>query len=109
MIFVVRSKSSGNEYTVQVFPTSDGPVITCDCPAGENGQYCKHRFSLISGDESEVVKSDAPVTEIAALVRGSRLEEAIAAMHRQETVVKKAQADLRAIKKTVAKAMLGRG
>ncbi|WP_417607082.1 SWIM zinc finger family protein [Primorskyibacter flagellatus] len=72
MNFVVRSKSSGNEYNVQVYSTDDGPVITCDCPAGENGQYCKHRFALISGDEREVVEADAQVREIAALVAGSR-------------------------------------
>lgn len=108
MNFVVRSKSSGNEYNVQVYSTEDGPVITCDCPAGENGQYCKHRFALISGDEREVVEADAQVSEIAALVAGSRLEAAIDAMHKQEAVVKKAQADLRAIKKSVASAMLGR-
>jgi len=110
MNFVVQSKSSGNEYTVQVFATEDGPVITCDCPAGENGQYCKHRLALISGDESEVVEvveADAPVGEIAKLFAGSRLEAAISAMYKQEAVVKKAQADLRAIKKTVANAMLG--
>jgi len=108
MNFVVRSKSSGNEYNVQVYSTEDGPVITCDCPAGENGQYCKHRFALISGDESEVVEADAPVSEIVKLVAGSRIEAAINAMHKQEAVVKKAQADLKAIKKTVANAMLGR-
>lgn len=83
-------------------------MITCDCPAGENGQYCKHRFALISGDKREVIKADAPVGEIAKLVAGSRLEAAIDAMHKQEAVVKKAQADLCAIKKTVASAMLGR-
>jgi hypothetical protein len=48
------------------------------------------------------------VSEIAALVAGSRLEAAIDAMHKQEAVVKKAQADLRAIKKSVTSAMLGR-
>lgn len=104
MNFLVQSKSSGNEYNVQVYPTDDGPVITSDCPAGESGQYCRHGFAPISGDESEVGGADAPVSEIARLVAGSRLEAAIDAMHKQEAVVKKAQADLRAIKKSVASA-----
>lgn len=108
MNFVVKSKSSGNEYAVQVYETEDGPVITCNCPAGENGQYCKHRFALVSGDEREVIEAEAPVSEIAKFVAGSRLEAAIDAMHKQEAVVKKVQADLRAIKKSVASAMPGR-
>ncbi|SMX42437.1 hypothetical protein [Maliponia aquimaris] len=108
MKFVVRSKSSGSEYNVRVYSTEDGPVITCDCSAGENGQYCKHRFALISGDESEVVEAGAPVSEIVKLVAGSRIEAAINAMHKQDAVVKKAQAELKAIKKTVANVMLGR-
>lgn len=108
MKFLVKSKSSGKEYSVEVAETKDGPVITCDCPAGENGQYCKHRFALIAGDDREVIEADAPVSEIAKLLAGSRLEAALAAMQRQDAIVKKAQAGLRAIKKSVANAMLGR-
>lgn len=104
MNFLAQSKSSGNEYNVQVHPTDDGPVIASDSPVGENGQYCRHAFAPISGDESEVVGADAPVSKIAKPVAGSRLEATIDAMHKQEAVVKKAQADLRAIKKSVASA-----
>ena len=108
MKFLIKSRSSENEYAVHVYETDDGPVITCDCPAAENGQYCKHRLALISGDERDVIEADTPVSAVANLVEGSRLKAAIDAMHKQEAAVKKAQTELRALKKSVANAMLGR-
>ncbi len=109
MEYLVKSKSSGTEYLIEVFPTDDGPVITCTCPAGENGQYCKHRFALIRGDEKELVQSSHPVADLQAMVAGSRLEAAINEMLAQEKAVQREQSKLRSIKKAVARIMFGRG
>ena len=92
VLFVRRSATSLSAY--------------CSCPAGENGQYCKHRFNIIDGiakgivsgnvDDVKVVQSWLPGTDVeAALIRMRELET-------EEARIKKA---LSAAKKEVAKAM----
>lgn len=36
----------------------------CSCPAGENGQYCKHRFAILDGAENSLVSSNASDIQI---------------------------------------------
>jgi hypothetical protein len=105
--YLVKSKSSGTEYLIEVYPTDDGPIITCTCPAGQNGQFCKHRFGLIKGEEHELVRSSHPVFDLQNMVSGRRLEVAINEMVKQERIFQQAQSRLRSVKKSVARIILG--
>lgn len=107
MEFLVKSRSSGSEYTITVFDQGPNPVITCTCPAGANGQYCKHRFALIDGDDREVVESTHSVLDLAAVVAETPLAATIEYMREQERAVAAAQAELKRAKKKVAAAMRG--
>lgn len=105
--FLIKSKSSGSEYMVKAYFDGEHPVLTCSCPAGENGKYCKHRFALIEGDESEVVDASNSAAELAEALNGTALGATIAEMRDHERAVKAAQAELTKIKKRVASQMRG--
>jgi hypothetical protein len=46
--------SSGNgTYSVDFLTNDEGKLsVFCDCPAGEWGKFCKHKWRLLHGDES---------------------------------------------------------
>lgn len=109
MEFVIESRSSGNQYIVGVFAENGKPVMTCTCRAGEMGNFCKHRFTLIDGDYTEVIRSTHDPKEITTALAGSDLSTSISQMRDQEQTVKAAQAQLKTIKKDIARLMNGSG
>ena len=108
MEVIVRSSSSGNEYRIVVLQEQNGVSLSCNCPAGATGGYCKHRFALIDGNTQDVIEATGDVETIPSMVNGTELEAAINRMHDQERAIKDAQAELKQIKKTVGRVMLGR-
>lgn len=52
--FVVKG-SRGNEYTTTFKFDGVNLYAYCSCRAGEHGQYCKHRFAILQGDELSVI------------------------------------------------------
>lgn len=101
--------SAAEPYEI-VIGRSDGvPFALCSCPAGENGQHCKHRVGILLGEAAlcEGLNSD-DVASARAWLPGTALEVALLEVVAQEALVAKAQADLKAAKKRLANAMLGR-
>lgn len=78
----------------------------CTCPAGENGQYCKHRLAILGGDSSAIVSDNMDkVSLVSSWLSGTDLEEALALLldaEREHDIAKK---HLAVAKKNVAKAM----
>ena len=107
MEFLIKSRSSGSQYIVGVFEEGSKPVMTCTCPAGEMGNFCKHRIALIDGDFADIVRSTHDPKEIKPALAGSELSVSISRMRDQEQAIKAAQAELRGIKKGVARLMNG--
>jgi hypothetical protein len=78
----------------------------CNCKAGENGLYCKHRFAILSGDASRVVSANAgEVTVVAGWLKGSDVEAALGTVFEMEREMEAAKRRLSAAKKAVAIAM----
>lgn len=78
----------------------------CTCPAGQNGQYCKHRFNLLAGDTRKLVSDNADeVPTVLNWLSGSDVEAAIEKVHEAERVFLDAKAALSQAKKNVAIAM----
>jgi NAD-dependent DNA ligase len=107
MEVVIESASSGNRYKIIIQQEGDGISLSCNCPAGASGGFCKHRFALIDGDTKDVVEATGDVATIPSLVEGTELEVAINRMHDQERAIKDAHAELKQIKKMVGRVMLG--
>ena len=78
----------------------------CTCPAGENGQYCKHRFNILAGVTKGIVNlKEDDVNTVKNWLPGTDVEVAIEKMHMLEKEAEKIKLALATAKKEVAKAM----
>jgi hypothetical protein len=92
VIFVKRSESNLSVY--------------CSCPAGENGQYCKHRFSILDGHTKNIVSDNHDqVKLVQSWLSGTDVESALIQMRELEIKAAQIKKELSASKKAVAKAM----
>ena len=78
----------------------------CTCPAGDNGQYCKHRFRILDGLTTDIVSENLEqVKTIQSWLVGTDVEEALLTMRSIESEAIKIKKALASAKKEVAKAM----
>ncbi|MBE6442289.1 MAG: hypothetical protein E7022_08200 [Desulfovibrio desulfuricans] len=56
-VFTV-SGDSGHDYELSIGHSEDGMYFRCSCPAGQNGQLCKHRLRILQGDDSAMYYTD---------------------------------------------------
>lgn len=92
VVFVKRSESNLSAY--------------CSCPAGGNGQYCKHRFSILDGLTKNIVSNNLDqVKIIQSWLKGTDIESTLILMRELETKAAQIKRELSASKKAVAKAM----
>lgn len=57
-IILVKSSSSNKPYTVVVSSKETGLSVSCDCPAGKRGKYCKHKAAIILADDKILYDED---------------------------------------------------
>lgn len=78
----------------------------CTCPAGDNGQYCKHRFRILDGSTKNIVSgNEEEVATVTAWLPGTDVERAIQEMHRLESEHDRIKKELSDAKKRVAAAL----
>jgi uncharacterized Zn finger protein len=105
IVFEVKG-SAPEPYQVTFTKNENNINAFCTCPAGENGQYCKHRFAIMAGDAKAVVSSNRDqVTVVTSWLPGSDLEQAMMELAEAEHAHDKAKKRLTSAKKNVAKAM----
>ncbi len=98
--------SQGDPYRVTFERSGENLNAFCTCPAGSNGQYCKHRFALINGEFSSVQSANvADLQKLKILIKGTDLEFAYQELVRAENLHAEAKKALDAAKKKMAKAM----
>lgn len=103
--FLVQGSAS-EPYLVTFTKEGDNLNAFCTCPAGENGQYCKHRFGILSGSEKSIVSENkAQVPIIESWLPGSDVEAALMTLAEAEHEHDHAKKRLSLAKKGVAKAM----
>jgi uncharacterized Zn finger protein len=103
--FLVKGSAPG-PYQVTFTKTENNLNAFCTCPAGENGQYCKHRFDILSGSTNALVSENQNEVEIIrAWLPGSFIEETLKEMAQAEHESNLAGKRLSLAKKKVAKAM----
>lgn len=98
--------SSGDLYSIEVSRGSRGPLIDCNCQAGQNGQYCKHRFALLEGDTSKLLSGHEDIPALLTMVQNTELSATIARMRQLEAEAARIKAELSKAKKAVARAMM---
>lgn len=77
----------------------------CTCPAGENGQYCKHRIIILEGSNEGIISSNKDeVMIIKSWLRGTDVEAALMSLIDAQKQCEKAKIELSAAKKQLARA-----
>lgn len=79
----------------------------CNCPAGENGMYCKHRFRILAGSNEGIVSDNINDVDIVKnWVKGSDVEKALDEMHQAEADLEKMKKKVSALKKKLARTLI---
>jgi len=103
--FLVQG-SAPEPYQITFTKTQNNLNAFCTCPAGENGQYCKHRFGILSGNTKAIVSENQnDVAIIQSWLPGSDVEKALIEMTEAEHECDLAKKRLSLAKQIVAKSM----
>jgi uncharacterized Zn finger protein len=98
--------SQGDQYAVVFEVTGGTAKAFCTCQAGTNGQYCKHRFSIMDGDVSRLSSGNtADVVRLKDLMQGTDLAAAYVRVLQAEADCAAAKKELDAAKKACARIM----
>ena len=78
----------------------------CTCPAGDNGQYCKHRFATLGGKSTAIVSgNEHEVATVVGWLAGSDVEAAMKDLDQAERELERAKREVSRVKKLLAAAM----
>ena len=80
----------------------------CTCPAGQAGQYCKHRLSILAGSAAGVVSGNEPEVQLAvSWLKGSDVERRLHELHEAEQQLEAAKRVVTRAKQAVAQTLRG--
>ena len=104
LVFFVQG-SANNPYKV-TFQKNDGKLSAyCTCPAGDHGQFCKHRIKILGGITDGIVSPNQhDVVIMKSWLNGTDIEVAIVGVMEAEQQYEIAKNKLTAAKKLLAKA-----
>ena len=107
MIFRFRVQGSVDEpYDIAIERVGDSLRASCTCAAGQNGQYCKHRMSLLQGSIQGVVSGDLEaIPRLPALLDGSDVAAALGRLAESERQLEQAKRAVSAAKRAIAQAL----
>ena len=105
--FLVQG-SSPDPYEVE-FIRRDHTKLSayCNCAAGQNGQYCKHRMRILDGESQGVVSDNIDeVKLVASWLSGTDIAIAIQELKHLEGEADKIKKRISAAKKSLARALM---
>lgn len=103
-VFLVQG-SAKEPYKVTFQKDGNNLSAYCTCPAGDNGQYCKHRFNILGGITDGVVSANEPDVEVVtSWLTGTDVEAALNDVMNAEELFEIAKLKLSTAKKQLAKA-----
>jgi len=106
-IFFLVQGSEQEPYRVTFSRKGNNLTARCSCRAGQVGQYCKHRFSIMQGIADNVVSNNSEMVErIPQMVAGTDVHAAVSALADAETAVELAKKELSRRKKALARTMM---
>jgi uncharacterized Zn finger protein len=99
--------SSSTPYLVIFQKDGANLNASCSCAAGQNGQYCKHRISiLVDGSKEGVVSENVDqVAVVHSWLHGTDVEVALAELAEAELKLEAAKRAVSSLKKRVAQAL----
>jgi hypothetical protein len=102
--------SEGDVYEVAFTVISGKALASCNCKAGSNGQFCKHRLTLLAGDMGRLVdKTKAQqVKGVLGWPEFAPILDQVSRLHELEVQIDELEKSRSALKKSVGKALGGR-
>lgn len=98
--------SKGDVYNVAFERTGENLNAFCTCQAGQNGVYCKHRFSLMDGEYENIISENASDLEkLKSMVKGTDVEAAYLAVIEADRNYELAKKNLNIARVKLARAM----
>jgi len=102
--FLVQG-SAEEPYRVTFRKSGNNLSAYCTCPAGENGQYCKHRINILCGITHGIVScNEAEVHLVTSWVPNTDVEVALSAFIDAERQYERAKLEFSSAKKRLARA-----
>jgi uncharacterized Zn finger protein len=100
--FLVQG-SAAEPYKVTFQHDGSNLSAYCTCPAGDNGQNCKHRFAILDGSDEKIVSNNkGDVKKVKSWLPGSDVEQALVKLAEAEEEFEEAKRKLSDAKKKVA-------
>jgi len=105
LIFFVQG-SAKEPYKV-IFQKNDSNLSAyCTCPAGDNGQYCKHRFNILGGITDGIVSAnELDVKVVTSWLTGTDVEAALNDVMDAEEQFETAKRNLTSAKKNLSRVL----
>ena len=104
--FLVQG-SDVEPYTVIFRNSEEGLVSLCNCLAGKNGMYCKHRIRILRGSIEGIISENLnDVDTVKSWFPGSRVEHAIIELELAENQLESFKKKISQLKRNVAKCLL---
>ncbi len=105
LVFLVKGSSS-NEYEVTFIKDGSSLTALCTCPAGQFGNFCKHRIAILDGRSDSISSGNADqAPTVTEWLVGTDVEAALSELRAAEKTTECAKEDLAALKKKLARAM----
>ena len=106
LIFKVQG-SAPEPYTTLFKRSGTKLTATCSCPAGEVGQYCKHRLNILNGIIDGIVSgNESEVQTVMLWLKGTDVEKALKQVREAEEKLEETKKQLNAFKKILARSLL---
>jgi len=103
--FLVKG-SAADPYEVTFIKDGDSLTALCTCPAGQFGNSCKHRITILDGDDKAIVSDNVNrVSTIAEWLHGTDVAAALSEYRTAEKAGGTSKSVLTAAKKKLARAM----
>jgi len=101
--------SAAEPYLVTFVRPAPGQLHAyCSCPAGSNGQHCKHRTQILEGDDDAVAPdSRADAATVREWLAGSAAEKHLRALRAAEVEVERAKKALHTAQKDFGRSLRG--
>lgn len=98
--------SSAEPYEVTFIKDDDSLTALCTCPAGQYGNFCKHRISILDGDARAIVSENADqVATISDWLKGTDVAAALANFREIEARADVPKSEIATAKRRLARAM----
>ncbi len=103
--FLVKG-SAADPYEVTFIKDGDSLTALCTCPAGQFGNFCKHRITILDGDDKAIVSDNANrVPTIVEWLQGTDVAAALIEFRNVEKAGGVSKSVLATAKKKLARAM----